>query len=420
MPPRVAPVIPQPDTDSVLYIHPSEGPNSINVVPKLIGQNYLAWSRSMKCALGAKNKLPFIDGSMEVPALDDLNRSQWERGNYLVYSWILNSVSDPIASTIAFHDNAIDVWLDLQERFSKADRVRIATLRNSINNLKQVIQFLTGLNDQFSVVKTQVLLMDPLPPLNKVYSLVVQEENNHPPVAIVEDSTSLINAAQRSLNRGKSAYNGGGKNNSKYCTFCHRNNHVVEFCYAKHGYPNQVKNSATVNASTHEGGDHSNGNTAVDNSQSTNPVITQEQYSNLMALLQQLNLPTAASTSNPSPSTNQVSTSLAHGYSPNEPSAGSISTFTCSLHVNSSFWLLDSGASDHDVKSKRMIGLGNHVEGLYKLQLDDSFLTVQANNLYVSPSINTTESSHQLIPTSALWHFRLGHVSNSRLSHMIK
>jgi hypothetical protein len=39
----------------------------------------------------------------------------------------------------------------------------------------QVIQFLTGLNDNFNVIKSQVLLLDPLPSINKVYSLVVQE-----------------------------------------------------------------------------------------------------------------------------------------------------------------------------------------------------------------------------------------------------
>jgi len=41
----------------------------------------------------------------------------------------------------------------------------------------QVIQFLTSLNDNFGVVKTQVLLLDPLPSINIVYSLVVQEES---------------------------------------------------------------------------------------------------------------------------------------------------------------------------------------------------------------------------------------------------
>ena len=43
----------------------------------------------------------------------------------------------------------------------------------------QVVQFLTSLNDQFSIAKSQVLLIDPLASLNKVYSLVIQEESNN-------------------------------------------------------------------------------------------------------------------------------------------------------------------------------------------------------------------------------------------------
>jgi len=146
-----------------------------------------------------------------------------------VQSWLIASVSDSIAQTVVFHDTTFDVWQDLKERFSKVDRIRIANLRSSINNLKQgsksvleyfielkalweelhshrplpnctcpvqcrcaamrvnkeyriedqIIQFLTGLNDQFSVVKTQVLLLYPLPSLNKVFSLVIQEESNN-------------------------------------------------------------------------------------------------------------------------------------------------------------------------------------------------------------------------------------------------
>ena len=41
------------------------------------------------------------------------------------------------AQTIVFYDTALDVWRDLQERFSKIDRIRIATFRSTINNLKQ-------------------------------------------------------------------------------------------------------------------------------------------------------------------------------------------------------------------------------------------------------------------------------------------
>jgi hypothetical protein len=91
----------------------------------------------MQCALGAKNKLPFINGTLPVPDNYDLNRNAWERCNYLVHSWLINSVSDSIAQTIVFHDNAFDVWEDLKERFSKVDRICIAQLRSSLNTLKQ-------------------------------------------------------------------------------------------------------------------------------------------------------------------------------------------------------------------------------------------------------------------------------------------
>jgi hypothetical protein len=205
------------DTDSVYYVHPSKGPSSLAISLNLKGSNYLAWSRSMQRALGAKNKLAFIDGSMPIPDLGDLNHSAWERCKNLLHSWILNSISESIAPTIVFHDTEISAWEDLNERFAKVDRIRISTLRSAINNLiqgtkfvleyfiemrslwdelnshrpipnctcihlcicdsvhvaknyrteDQIIQFLTGLNDSFSVVKTQILLMDHYHPLTR-------------------------------------------------------------------------------------------------------------------------------------------------------------------------------------------------------------------------------------------------------------
>jgi len=74
MSPRQAPmIVHQANTDSVFYFHPSEGPNSVTVTPLLTSSNYLAWSRSMKHALCAKNKLAFVDGPVPIPYTDDLN-----------------------------------------------------------------------------------------------------------------------------------------------------------------------------------------------------------------------------------------------------------------------------------------------------------------------------------------------------------
>lgn len=84
----------------------------------------------------------------------------------------------------------------------------------------QIIQFLTSLNEIFSVIKTQVLLMKPLPSINKIYSMVIQEENNNIDLLPkldnnlqTEESNTLINAynARKSQDRGKNHMHSGLK-----------------------------------------------------------------------------------------------------------------------------------------------------------------------------------------------------------------
>lgn len=85
----------------------------------------------------------------------------------------------------------------------------------------KVIIFLTGLNEQFEVMKSQVLFVDPLLNINKVLSLIFQQERQHGTFNDNFDSTSFANDAD-----GKRGY-GKGKNGSKYCTFCGRIGHTA-------------------------------------------------------------------------------------------------------------------------------------------------------------------------------------------------
>jgi hypothetical protein len=250
MPPRAAPVTePTSDPSSPFFVHPSDGPSSVKVTPVLNGANYHAWSRSMRRALGAKLKLEFMDGSLPQP-LDQFDPSirAWNHCNMLVHSWIMNSVSESIAQSIVFMENALDVWNDLRERFSQGDLIRIAELQQEIYSLQQesrsvtdyfsslkllweeleiylpmpacscrvrcscdamrlartnhnllyMIRFITGLNDNFAMVKSQILLMDPLPPLNKVFSMVIQHERQGN-FASNDDSKILLNAAKSKI-----------------------------------------------------------------------------------------------------------------------------------------------------------------------------------------------------------------------------
>jgi len=62
-----------------------------------------------------------------------------------------------------------------------------------------------------------------------------------------------------------------------------------------------------------------------------------------------------------------------------------------------------------------MIGLGDQIEGLYRLYLA-FFNTTSYNNALSVNHIST--NTNLTIPSSALWHFRLGHVSHKRLAYM--
>lgn len=77
-----------------------------------------------------------------------------------------------------------------------------------------------------------------------------------------------------------------------------------------------------------------------------------------------------------------------------------------------------------DVKTQKMIGLGNLCDGLYRLH-PFAPATPQAHFISsaVSPankmSCNSVSSNNiSSIPSNAIWHFRLGHLSNQRLSMM--
>jgi len=108
---------------SPLYIHPSESPTSVTITPLLTDSNYHVWARSMKQALILKNKFCFVNGTIGILPPQDLNYDAWERCNNLVQSWLVSLISPPIAQTVVFLENEVDVWNELRERFSKADRI---------------------------------------------------------------------------------------------------------------------------------------------------------------------------------------------------------------------------------------------------------------------------------------------------------
>jgi hypothetical protein len=111
------------------------------------------------------------------------------------------------------------------------------TARNN-HHLLQAIRFLTGLNDNFAVVKSQILLLDLLPTMNKKNSMVLQHERQSSPI-LCDESKVLVNASDARKFASKSNKFGPSSYGLEpwVCTFCNRNNHIVDTCYRKHGLP---------------------------------------------------------------------------------------------------------------------------------------------------------------------------------------
>ena len=95
---------------SPYFLHHSDSHGLILVSQPLIGENYALWSRAMLIALSVKNKLGFIDGSIEKPYRFDLPLlNSGIRNNNVVISWILNSVSKEISASIIFSESATEI-----------------------------------------------------------------------------------------------------------------------------------------------------------------------------------------------------------------------------------------------------------------------------------------------------------------------
>ncbi|CAJ2674795.1 uncharacterized protein LOC123890336 [Trifolium pratense] len=238
-------------------------------------------------ALEAKNKLGFIDGSLVKPEPNNANFAFWVRCNSMVQSWLIHSTIPTIANSILWINSARDIWLDLLARFTQKNAPRIFEIRRAIANLSQgtksistyytelkaykdelnsyqtlpacvcgavpnfnevyttehLMDFLQGLNDSYTSVRSQILLMDPLPSVPKAYSLLLQEERQRS----ISDSRSVsIDQSAMSVQQSNSLQEASSKPHY-YCSICKLDGHSDSRCYSKIGYPSWWKHNIGSN-----------------------------------------------------------------------------------------------------------------------------------------------------------------------------
>ncbi|KAL2929544.1 Cytochrome P450 2C13 male-specific [Bienertia sinuspersici] len=99
---------------SPLYLHPSDGTNSVSV-EKLLGfSNHRPWKRSFEITLASKRKLGFVTGVVERDANDKVKEDAKDTCNSMVISWILANVSDGIKKSVMYTNSAKQIWRQLE------------------------------------------------------------------------------------------------------------------------------------------------------------------------------------------------------------------------------------------------------------------------------------------------------------------
>ncbi|XP_058746419.1 uncharacterized protein LOC131619329 [Vicia villosa] len=279
---------------SPFYVYPRENPGAILIAPPLDDNNYHNWSKSMRHALTSKNKIRFINSSLQRPSSANPNFDVWERANNMDELEVLRP-------TPTFYCT-IPCTCDL----SKVVR--------QYKQMEYVTGFIKGLKDTYHNIRTQILLLDPIPNISRLYSMIAQQE--------VTTTIPTIHYANNNPynNRGKGR---GNPKSSMVSTNCHRTNYSMETCYFKHGFPPGYRNKSPKNDSESKPHQQSE----------KDGIISKEDYQYLLQLLRK--------SKKDNSSTKTVSTTT-HG-----PHIISGMVKTGSDLNSPTMWILDFGASDH-------------------------------------------------------------------------
>jgi len=389
-----------------LFLHPSDQPEQGLVADLFNGDDFENWRRSVTVALSAKQKLGFVDGTNKKPEVGSPLLPYWQRCNDMVISWLLNSLHKNVRDSVLYHNTASDIWTELNERYGQSNKARLFQAQKAVSCIsqgdqdianyfnqarkawdevsavgstprcgcnkcecevnkklenydqeKKIIQFLMGLNESYTAVRGNILMMSPFPSLSQIYSLLVQEERQRQ-VKVKGDFQSEASSFVAGINNAPKffpAKKSDGRRSSLFCDHCKRPGHTMDKCYKIHGYPNSrpggrgkpfkgANNAWNDCQETQSESPAANNATAGSNATANFllPGLSHDQSRQLLQFLTNL---------------------TAKGDLKQESSEATASTASASLHMagmlnacnsikssctfDSRLWILDTGASDH-------------------------------------------------------------------------
>ncbi|CAL1378154.1 unnamed protein product [Linum trigynum] len=402
----------EPSQSSTVATSTNSSSSTDQLVPQSIvsikfnGRNYNLWSRSLRIALKTRKRLGYIDGSKPQPDATDASFEEWDANNTQVLGWLLNSLDETTAESVPSTENAYQIWEDLKMRYGQADAIRLADLQTQIFTCKQgsssineyftklktyweeyvqyrtvvcsacpqedcpatvalntlrgfihddyVMRFITGLNDNYEGVRTNLLMMKPMPSIGSAFSYVLQHERQLDPHGTgTKGDEGIALAADGSRGRDQrkgTAPSQGGL----FCRYCKKDNHVKEDCWKLKAKNKKMMESGHSNfagsVSNPTGDTSSKGNSDEEGTGYKNLKLSTEDCNRLLNLLQHSPTTSPSSTRPGSPGMLPQAKSVSRQLPTFPNFAGKLTLLTGAqsqsfkLH---DMWIVDTGATDH-------------------------------------------------------------------------
>ncbi|KAK4408099.1 hypothetical protein Sango_0390900 [Sesamum angolense] len=240
-----------------LYLHPSEHSSSSLSSMPLDGSNFLVWSRYVYVSFSMRMKLGHIDGSFPAPATGSRTFEQQRGADLMVTFWIWNSILKNIVEAFMYVSSSRKLWLELQRRYGRSNGPMLYQMQQELSTVSQedlsviayLKKFLMRLHEVYDSEHSRVLMMDPLPDVEKAYLMILGVEKQR-----------FVNLSMIDLQNNNSAYHVVGKENrrnfndrsmpkrkpfvdkcSLICDHCHKTGHSKESCFNLHGVPDWYK-----------------------------------------------------------------------------------------------------------------------------------------------------------------------------------
>ncbi|XP_069154314.1 uncharacterized protein [Solanum lycopersicum] len=150
-----------------LFLHASDAPSSMSIGTPLVGmENYSIWCEAMQLSLLTRNKLGFVDRSINRGTFGPAYELLWDR---------CNAIGTLSVST--YYSKLKDLWdeYDSLRPPPCCDYTKSKDYATHIQ-YQRLLQFLMGLNDGYANARSQILMKSHVPNVNQAYAMVLQDE----------------------------------------------------------------------------------------------------------------------------------------------------------------------------------------------------------------------------------------------------